>query len=57
MTEEETPRDKAHRLWEEVGYNWASAVDYASAAVHASAAYLRGKARYAKEHPPKEAEP
>jgi len=47
VTDPETPLQKAERLWEAYGY--ANATDYA--------AYARDRARWAREHPPKEAEP
>ena len=47
MTDPETPREKAERLWKAAGYAYAAAAD----ADAAHAAFQRGKARWKKEHP------
>jgi len=61
VTDPETPREKAERLWKAAGYAYAAAVAAAAAyaaadaaaadADAAHAAFQRGKARWKKEHP------
>jgi len=51
VTDPETPREKAERLWKAAGYAYAVAADAAAADAAADAAFQRGKARWKKEHP------
>ena len=61
MSPKESPRERADRLWEAVGYtdDDTTALDAAEEATRDAndVAYHRGRARYLAEHPPKEARP